>query len=311
MQISVPLYHAQAIVPVLDSAAVAAINTAATQAQTTAEKAATELKLVEAKKEAELKRLENQSYLEKYVLYPAIRVLIFTLIQTITNQTVAWIKGDEGGNVGFVKNLEQNAYDEANARAGEMLSHIAGINLCSVNLQKILKIQLTTPFGDFKHLNAQLQCTLTGIVDNVDHFYQNFNNGGWPAFVGIAVNSQNNAVGAGLIAELNFQAAKGSALDALKTRISTGSGFQGVTLKKKSQVCEWLPDVQDYTCYTQTTNTTPGAVVSDALNTSLNHVGIDIGIAEATAISNAVDAAITAIINALAQRLFKESKNLF
>lgn len=322
-QIAIPLYHADALLPVSVDASVdllpltliagdtkwiaaestdigiatkaTAVNTAATAGTVAA---------IAAKQVADT----AQSFLERYVIWPAIRVLIFTLIQTLTNQTVAWITGDEGRNSGFVKNLEQNAKTEADARAGEFLNHLSGINLCSVNLKKLVKLQLTTP--GFEHLNTQLQCTLTGIVNNVDSFYRDFSQGGWPAFVSIAVNPQNNAFGASMIAQINLEATKTSAKKASEKRIDAGDLFKGVLKRKKAEVCDADVDGNEY-CYTQEENTTPGAIVSDALKENLNHVGIDMAIGEATAISNAVDAAISTILNAMIQRLFKESGKLF
>lgn len=307
-EISVPLYQAQAIVPTLDLAVLAAIEEEIALYEATEVAKAELLAGIEAAKAAKIIADIAQTNLEKYVIWPAIRVLIFTLIQTLTNQTVAWISGDEGRNSGFVKNLEQNAKTEADARAGEFLNHLSGINLCSVNLKKLVKLQLTTP--GFQHLNTQLECSLTGIVENVDNFYRDFSQGGWPAFVSIAVNPQNNAFGASMIAQINLEAAKASAKKASEKRIDAGDLFKGVLKKKKAEVCDADVDGNEY-CYTEEENTTPGAIVSDALKENLNHVGINIGIAEATAISNAVDAAISTIMQAMIQRLFKEAGNLF
>lgn len=327
-QIVIPFHYAHALVLVSVDADVNTplfVNTAsgviATQAAVNAltltytETELAKAKLlagIEAAKAAKIVADEARSYLEKYVIYPAIRVLIMTLIQSITDQTVGWIKGDGGRNVGFIKNLEQNAVTEANQQAGEFLNHVSGINLCSVNISKIIKLTINTP--GFEHLNSQLKCSLTGIIDNVDKFYQDFNQGGWPAFVGIAADSRNNAIGASMIAEVNFQAKKGSAAEALQNRLNRGSGFKGVTLKKKSQVCDINtnnPDDPNGYCYTQEVDTTPGGVVADALNTSLNKTGLALGAAEISAVSNAVDAAISAIITALMERVFKEARNLF
>ena len=355
-QIVIPFHYAHAIIPVSIDAdintplyVIGNSNTLATQIAVnalTAEYAATEaakaklLAAIEVAKAAEIAALEAKSFLERYVIYPAIRVLIMTLIQTMTDDILGWIKGDGGRGVGFVKNLEQNAFTEANLQAGEFLNHVSGINLCSVDISKIIKLTINVP--GYEHLNPQLACTLKGIVNNVESFYQDFENGGWPAFVGIAVDSQNNAIGASMIAEVNFAAKKGSAAKALQDRLNRGSGFKGVTLKKKSKVCDPLPtsagtgdpflddlrspdpNLEDplldfestdpnprSVCYTQEEDTTPGGVVADALNTQLNHVGLDMGIAELGAVSQEIDGAISAIITALMQRVFKEATNLF
>lgn len=329
MQISVPIYQVKAQIAVKDlllvgtvtaqTAANAANTTAITGAitSTAAAAEAAENTRETARQLANTAR-EAKTFLEKYVIEPGIRAAMMIFIRTLTDQTVAWIREDNGRNVGFVKNLEQNAKSELDARAAEVLNHIAKINLCSVDLHRLLRLQLSQP--GFEHLNTQLQCTLTKLVANVESFYQDFNNGGWPAFIGIAVDSQNNYVGASLIAQLNYQNAVNAATQASEKRISLGSGFEGVTFKKESEVCdedEDDPDPLSQTgvipghCYIQTDISTPGELVSNALDEAVNRTGVNLGIAHSTAIANAVDAAIQTIIGALVERIMKEATTLF
>ena len=291
VQITVPMYQAQALVPVTE------IPLSATH--------------IANEKTNTIHTVED--YIKDYILKPLLRVAMAVLIQSLTNQIIAWITGDEGRNVGFVKNLENEIQNQADFRAGEVVNRIIGVNLCSVNLKDFLKLQLTGPFGNYNQLVPQLTCSLTGIVGNVDRFYQNFDNGGWPTFVAIATNPQNNFYGASLVAQINMNAAKGSVIDSLKQKINASGGFQGVQIKKKSQRCETQVDESgepgDTKCYTVDDVTTPGKLVSESLNKSLNDVGFDFLAADT---ANIAQNAVNAIITAVVQRLIQEAlKGLF
>lgn len=290
IQVMVPLFHVRALVFVseLPLATPVVANTTTNTAHT----------------------IEN--YAVNYVLKPLLRVAVATLVQSLINQTVAWITGDEGKNVGFVKNLENEMKNQLDARAGEVLNRIAGINLCSASLKHFVRLNLTGVSGDYNHLNAQLSCSLTGIVDNVDRFYGDFSQGGWPAFVGIATDPRNNAFGATLIAAQNLEAAKGSVAESIKQKMEASGGFLGVQLTRKSPVCETIgldsneePIVR---CYNVDETVTPGKLVSESLSQSLNGTGFEFLAADS---DNIVNNAVNAIMGAVVQRLMKEATNLF
>ncbi len=249
-----------------------------------------------------------EDYAVNYILKPALRVILAGLVQSLINQTVAWITGDEGRNVGFVKDFEQEVLNQANGRGGEFLNRLAGVNLCSANLRNYLKLGLSTPNGNPNFLHAQFSCSLTGIVDNVDNFYKSFENGGWAAFLAIAANPQNNPYGATMMAQINFNAAQGSALSSLEQKLKDSGGFKGVTLKKKSEVCDVNPETGEPICYTKEVSTTPGKIVSEALSKSLNDTAFDFLSADT---ANIAENAVNTIMTALVQRLMKEAKNLF
>jgi len=274
----------------------------------------------------------DPDWIASYILKPLLRILLALVIQSIVDATVAWIRGDEGRNVGFVKNLEQELINQVDFRAGEVINRIAGINLCSVNLRNFVTLQLKFPGGDYNNLKAQLTCSLSGIVANVDNFYQNFDNGGWPAFVAITADPRNNAVGASLIALQNVSAARGTVADVLKQKINASGGFQGVQIQKQSEKCEWVNNPegdaqidpwedqgggeggfegggrtgQSWKCYTLNEVTTPGKLISETLNKSLNDVGFDFMSNETANIGENI---ANAIMQALAERLLKEVRN--
>ncbi len=138
--------------------------------------------------------LLSMDSLKEWILKPAARLIIRALLQATTQQIVFWIQGDGGKNVGYVKNFEQALRREADAAGGEFLNQLTGINLCG-NIGVFLNLSLRTP-----GLRQRLECTVSDIVANLNNFYRNFEEGGWPAFIRISLDHQNNPYGAYLIA---------------------------------------------------------------------------------------------------------------
>ena len=316
LQIMVPIYRAQAIIPVSVDATIELPATFGSWVQNILAVAKQILQYT-------LQQLQHiEDYARDYILKPALRVAMATLVQQLTNQTVGWITGDGGNNVGFAKNLENNAIKEADARAGEFFERLTSINLCSVNLKKFVKINLSAP--TYNNLNPQLACTLEGIRGNIDSFYNDFSNGGWATFVEIAANPQNNGFGATLIAQANFEAAVNARTNDAKAKADQGKGFLGVQITKDSDKCEWMPGspaVNDpgglgvipatpphRYCYKVQVPTTPGNVIADALNKNLNSAGLDFLNTESV---NIINNAVSTIMTAVVQRLMKEATHLF
>lgn len=163
----------------------------------------------------------SADWIYKWIVNPAVRVVIRSLLQATTQQIVGWIQGNGGKNVGYVKNLDQALRQEADIAGGEFLNNLAGINLCG-NISAYLRITLRTP-----PLAQRLACSVTDIVQNVNNFYQNFANGGWPAFVKISLEPQNNPYGAYLIALDAKLEAESKARERVSLGVATGKGFLG------------------------------------------------------------------------------------
>lgn len=160
-------------------------------------------------------------WIQKWIINPAVRVVIRSMLQATTQQVVGWIQGGGGKNVGFVANLDQALRQEADAAGGEFLNNLTGLNLCG-NIGAFLNISLRTP-----GLRQRLECTVTDIVRNVESFYANFQNGGWPAFIRISLEPQNNPAGAYLIALDAKISAENRARERVSVGVQAGKGFLG------------------------------------------------------------------------------------
>lgn len=221
----------------------------------------------------------------------AFKVLVRTIIRGLTNSIISWIQGDDGRNVGFVGNFEQEFRRQIDIRGGEFLNQISGINMCG-DIGAFLQISLRTSSSAYKE---QFACTVTDIVDNVDNFFSDFTQGGWPAFIRITHDHQNNPYGAFLFAYDAKIQAEGAAATALERTLLANNGFKGVQ-KAVDAKCEG-DDEGSLRCQTEYLIKTPGKLVYDLLN---HGVLTD---ARALEVADEIDEAVQTIASALISKL--------
>ena len=191
------------------------------------------------------------------------RIAIAALIRAFTNQVIGWIQQDGGANVGFVDDLQGQLRREADLEGGNFLNNLTGVNLCG-DIGAALRISLRGP----SNLRQRLGCTVTDIVANVNDFYQDFSQGGWPAFLKIGLEPQNNPYGAYLIALDAKTAAEASAREGLLQKFLAGSGFLGVGSKAKicQQILPERPgDPIGEECHYEQPITLPGSAIARLL----------------------------------------------
>lgn len=266
--------------------------------------------------------------LKKFVLDPAARIAVRALLQATTQQIVAWIQGDSGKNVGYVANLEAALRRELDIRGGEFLNQLTGINLCG-NIGAFLQITLRTP-----GLRQRLACTVTDIVANLQNFYRNFEEGGWPAFIRISLEPQNNPYGAYLIAlDAKIEAESSRQIGFLEP-LRKSFPFEG--FKVPTEKCETISAAEveagveagvageigevDSTsgirvptsevlrergvrkvCHTEYEIKTPGTLIADGLSKA-TFIGLDFSV-----VAKEFDEAIAVIINAAINKIIQSS----
>jgi len=213
-------------------------------------------------------------------------------LQTITRSIVSWIQGG-GGN--FIQNLEQELGRQLDLQLGEFLNKLAGINLCG-NIGAYLQIALRSPGS--RAFSQKYSCTISNIVSNLQNFFTNFQNGGWPAWFHLAFTPTADPAGALIFAIDDKLRLGGEVKDSLINNFLAGKGFLGI------QECQQVPD-GDYnletgepTYYTQCRTTTPGATVARALEKA----AVDTPL-EQIVNSHEIEEMINAILNALIQKV--------
>ena len=246
--------------------------------------------------------------IKQYLLDLAARIIAGTIIRALTNQVIGWIQGDGGANVGFVGNLDEAFRKEANLAGGEFLNNLAGIDLCTANMRGYLNISLRTP-----GIQQRLGCTLSGIGANADRFFQDFSQGGWPAFLKIGLEPQNNPYGAYLIALDSKLALEDAAGRRIQLGFLAGDSFLGGRGAVRKLEVQQVTDADVEGNEFQTTRTvqrteyntkTPGGLVAQTLAKTVN-IGYDFAV-----VADEISEAIVSIANALITKMVSETYSL-
>lgn len=248
----------------------------------------------------------------KKVAEMLVRAAVRQALVATTQQVVNWISADGGNKVGFVGNFEQGLQNELDNRAGEFLGQLSGIDFCG-DIGAYLKLNLRMPAGG---LRQRAKCSLSAVVSNVQNFYDNFQNGGWEAFLKTNVDIQNNTAGAFLLTLDAKIASESKKNQAFLERYKKSGPITGIGIKTDSRTdCVPQPEQCDVegncftpqpVCTTQDVIQTPGDIITNALNKA-NTTGLDLGIS-----AKFVDESIVVpIISALLQRTLQAAHGIF
>ncbi len=267
-------------------------------------------------------KVTSDTAFKDYILDPLAYIAVTGLLNAMTNTILGWIQGTDSG---FIENLEDELARSADVMGGRILNQLATFNLCG-NIGAFLKLSLSAPLS----LRQRMECTATQIVANVEDFYQDFQQGGWPAFFEISLRPQNNPYGAYLLSLDATVEAQTKAQDTFKQNIAKGKGFLGFRVPREAN-CEYIGedekkeiegfgplsqqkvktitidsgDTAYQLCDIEYDEKTPGSVFSDGLSESVfsgkNRAEL------ADEIGEAVDAALQQIIFALLQKTIEVS----
>jgi len=142
---------------------------------------------------------------------------------------------------------------------------------------------------------------------SIPAFYNDFTQGGFPAFMGLSLEMQNNAIGSSLQAASDLNAQISAQQGAVNTDLNRGSGFMswqkcdtvstaGTAVKGDSLLgnvnATWGSGATTQQCHTET----PGSVISAALNKQLGSPTDELNIADE----------IDEVVNALVSQLMTQ-----
>ncbi len=170
--------------------------------------------------------------LKEFVLDGLLNVLVKQVIRQMTQSVVNWINSGFEGSPSFLQNPGAFFLDVADQVTGAFLAKYGGplTALCS---PFSLDIQIALRFKYHPNVMKRYTCTLNTIIGNAKNasFSINgftagdFKQGGWPAFVSLSTEPQNNAYGAYLQAEAELSWRVASARSQQRDEISQGKGF--------------------------------------------------------------------------------------
>ncbi len=185
---------------------------------------------------------------KEYVLDKIAWQLVNLTIQQMIKSTTKWVNSGFQGSPAFVTDLEGFLMNIADRVAGDFIWGSPLKFLCSpfkLNVQLALQMQYN------QRRNYQAQCTLSGVVSNMESFMNgNFLAGGWDGWYEMALMPGNNPYSAYLEANTAMYASISNAQGQEIKLLEFGKGF--------------LSREDDYGNII-----TPGSVIEDQLNSAL------------------------------------------
>lgn len=232
---------------------------------------------------------------KEYVLDPLASGFAKQIIRSLTSSIVNWINSGFEGSPAFIENPGAFFLDIADQATGKFISGTLA-DLCS---PFSIDVRLALAFKYRPNVQERYACTLSTIIKNSKGAVENasingftagdFRQGGWPAFVSLTTEPQNNIFGAYLMAEselsfrvasmqaqqrdeltqgrgfLSWKTCKATGSENLSERSDQGSGEGNYTGPERSFEGSGEGYVPEEVC----TVNTPGSVIAGALDTQL------------------------------------------
>lgn len=195
--------------------------------------------------------------LKEYTLDPITFWIARLILNEIRKSTIRWINSGFQGSPAFVTDLEGFLLGVADKIIGEFIYGSELSFLCSP-LELDIRIAVAVATKEFKE---EIQCTLSGVVDNVEEFFQgDYLAGGNAGWFEVTQNPNNN-----------FYGAQASAKAAIRGRLADGRQVElnlldwGDGLFSKKGDC--ISIAGDPKC----TITMPGKAISEALTVQVGN----------------------------------------
>lgn len=181
------------------------------------------------------------SHVREYVLNGLAYGFAKQIIRQLTYSVVSWINSGFQGSPAFLQNPGAFFLDVADQITGDFLAKHGGPlnDLCS---PFSIDIRLALAFKYRPNVPKRYTCTLGKIIGNTKNAVENasingftagdFKQGGWPAFVSLTTEPQNNVYGAYLQADAELSWRVANAQSQQREEINAGKGFLSWRNKK-------------------------------------------------------------------------------
>lgn len=168
---------------------------------------------------------------KEYVLDPIVSAFAKQMLRAMTGSIVNWINGGFNGSPSFIQNPGAFFLDVADQATGQFITGELKA-LCS---PFSLDIRIALSFKYHPNVQKRYACTLSTIIKNTTNAVKNssingftagdFRQGGWPAFVSLTTEPQNNIYGAYLQADSDLSFRVANIQGQKKDELGQGKGF--------------------------------------------------------------------------------------
>lgn len=154
-------------------------------------------------------------------------------LRAMTTSVVNWINSGFSGSPSFLANPEQFFADIGDQIVGDFIAQNGDLKYLCSPFSIDIKIALALRYRPYQR--NRYACTLSTIIKNVTQAGKNatingftagdFRQGGWPAFVSLTTEPQNNVYGAYLLASNEVSVRIGDKVSQQKDELGQGKGF--------------------------------------------------------------------------------------
>jgi len=155
------------------------------------------------------------------------KTILKNVLKRLTESTVAWINSGFKGNPSFITNTEDYILDTADKTVGDFLMGSDLEFLCDP-----FKLQVKLALGlQYRPFKEQIECSFTEVVDNINGAMNKFTNGdfigggGWDSWLKMTTVSQNNQMGAMILAQGELDARIAAQKERAVLEANWGGGF--------------------------------------------------------------------------------------
>lgn len=186
-----------------------------------------------------------------------------TIISSMIGSLINWINSGFKGSPAFVQDLKRNLLEVADRAAGEFIRSLGGVGsfICSP-FQLDIQIALSVEYQQAREEKPIESCTLTGIVNNIEDFYNGVSEGGLEDWITITQNPEAyTPYGQLLTARSAMRVKLANEEGQTLTEINWGQGFLS------GKVCEAIegPNGSRESC----SISKPGQTIANSLNKAL------------------------------------------
>ncbi len=206
--------------------------------------------------------LQNSLFIKEWTLDGIASGLAKLMLKSMTQSILTWINSGFQGSPAFVTDLEQFLKDRVDQTVGEFIYNDSNLNFLCSPFQLDVKIALATTYRQEAHEGLDVQCTLSGVTDNVEGFLNgSFSEGGWESWFEVTQNTVNTPTGAYLEAEAEMYARIVDDQGNTIRELDWGEGFLSFKVCSDTDAATGAETGCDIT--------TPGKVIADQLTVSL------------------------------------------
>ncbi len=216
--------------------------------------------------------------IQRCIVEPLVIIMVRSLLNTFTAQTISWINSGFKGSPLYVTNPQGFLNDIADQTIGQYIDSLGGIGsiVCGpFDLQ--LRLSLNLEFGAGGGYQQEIGCRLSDIQQNVQRAFTggSFGSNGWNNWIQLTSVPQNNIYGAYLKASNSLDVAIAGRQIINLEQIAWGKGFLSSVDPETGEI------------------STPGSLIEDQLSNTLGEEVRRVGLAKD------IDAILGALVNQL------------